>query len=903
MKFLDKTKKCFKKLSMPIRKNKLYVLTFLIGIAVIGIIYKMNNTIPFGDNSLLCVDFYHQYGPMLAELYDRIWQGESFVYSFNMAMGLPFFRNFMNYLSSPFNIIMLLFNRENLLTSYSFIIGIKAVMSCVTMVYFLSKKFNKKDLSLIPLGIIYGFSSYFTAYYWNIMWLDGMVWVPLITLGIENIINTGKWKLYTFSLAIMLISNYFIGYMLCIYAVVYFIFYLFYKTPFKLKEIKSSINFVFKRGLQFAGASLLGGMLSFFLLIPQASSMMSISATGDSMPTSQYYAFEVIDYLKGHFSGVEATVFANDEITNPNISTGILSIALVLCFILNLDIKLKKKITYLLILGFFIAAFFIPQLDFIMHAFHVPNDLPYRYSFLYSFVFVTIAAYGLMNIKKMKYPFVAIIYVFLMALLLCISQDDWASITTNMVYINMILLTLYFIFYTSLHFMKGFDLLFKGALIIVACIDVIVSVSYNWDITQVRDTFYEDYTATEKLLDYVKDYDDEEFYRIENTQMMTLNDSSWYDYYGMTTFTSMAYEDLATLQNALGMPGNLINSYYYVQSTPIYDLMFNIKYFIGQQNDFNRYTTIYTDEESAVEFNYNVGLGFGVNEDMVNWHFAGMNPFDIQNDFIIKSTGIFGSLYPANLLKTSEIFNDGNYTVLKYEFENTYDNMYFYSGDYSVDFVIVGETLYYKNDNYLTYTSYSDELNYYYLDDYAENKVINIHSGEETVTFYVGYNTYYTQGFDVYNIDNVLFNEAYEILNKKRLDITKFEEDYIVGNITLEEQDLVYTSIPYDKGWKVYVDGEEVETFALANSLLCFDAPAGTHKITFKYVIPGFALGLTISSLSALGILISQIYGDKIKTKFDNAIHKWALKVIAKREAKEKEEKKSNKQNKKSKKK
>lgn len=886
MKILNKMKLILKKISKPIRKNKLYCLTFLIGLAVIGIIFKMNNTIPFGDNSLLCVDFYHQYGPMMAELYDRIWQGESFVYSFNMAMGLPFFRNFMNYLSSPFNILMLLFNRENLLTSYSFIIGLKAVMSCVTFVYFISKKFNKKDLTLIPLGLLYGFSSYFTAYYWNIMWLDGMVWVPIITLGIENIINTGKWKLYTFSLAIMLISNYFIGYMICIYAVIYFLGYLFYKTKFKWGEIKKNLKQAVVTCCKFGGASLLGGMLSFFLLIPQATSMLSISATGDTMPSTQYYAFEVIDYLKAHFSGVEATVFASDEITNPNISTGILSIALVMCFILNLNIKLKNKIAYLLILGFFIAAFFIPQLDFIMHAFHVPNDLPYRYSFLYSFVFLTMATYGLINIKKMKYPFVAAVYVLLMVLLLVISKDNWAGMTTNMVYINMILLTLYFIFYTALHFMDNLDLLFKGALVIVAAIDVIVSVSYNWDISQVRDTFYEDYTATEKLLDYVKDYDDEEFYRIENTTMMTLNDGSWYDYYGMTTFSSMAYQDLAELQSALGMPGNMINSYYYVHSTPIYDLMFDIKYFIGQQNDFNRYQTIYTDEESAVEFNYNVGLGFGVNKDIANWHFAGMNPFDIQNDFMIKSTGVYGTLYPATLATTTEIFNDGNYTILKYEFENTHDNMYFYSGDYSVDFVLVGETLYYKNDNYLNYTSYSDELTYYYIDDYSENRVINIHSGEDKIVFYVGYNTYYSQGFDVYNIDNVLFNEAYNILNKKRLDITNFEEDYIEGNITLEEDDVVYTSIPYDKGWKVYVDGEKVETFALANSLLCFDAPAGTHKITFKYVIPGFALGLTISSLSTLGILIGSIYGDKIKKYFDNQLNKLSLKIIKKREQK-----------------
>ena len=145
------------KILNKIRTNKLYVCTFIIGVIIISILYKLNNTTPFGDRSLLCVDFYHQYGPMLGELYDHLHGSGNFIYSFNQAMGLPFFRNFLNYLSSPFNILILLFPRKGLLTSYSVIIGIKAVFSCFNMVYYLSKKFKTKELFLIPLGIIYAF--------------------------------------------------------------------------------------------------------------------------------------------------------------------------------------------------------------------------------------------------------------------------------------------------------------------------------------------------------------------------------------------------------------------------------------------------------------------------------------------------------------------------------------------------------------------------------------------------------------------------------------------------------------------------------------------------------------------------------------------------------------------------
>ncbi len=842
------------------KENQLYFYAFFIGIIIISVVFKLNNVAPFGGNSLLCVDFYHQYGPMLAELYDRIHQGENLIYSFNMAMGLPFFRNFLNYLSSPFNIIMFLFNHKNLIMSYSVIIGLKAVMADTTMVYYLSKKFKTKKLYLLPLGIIYAFSAYFQAYYWNIMWLDGMVFVPLITLGIEYIVNEHKWRFYTFYLAIMLIANYFIGYMICLYAVVYFLLYLVYKTKFHLKTWKKDLTIFIKKGLMFGFASLMAGCLTAFLLLPMFKALASISATGGEIPTSQYYDFLPIDYIKAHLTGVSTTVFASDAITKPNISCGILSVALLLAYLINIDIPFKNKICYLLLLGFFIFAFFNPVLDYIFHAFHVPNDLPYRYSFLYSFVLVLIGAYALMNIKKIKFPLIVIGYLLIMALLIIVSMEEWAGITQNMAYINMILLTLYFIFYAGLYFTGRLQTLFYIALTVVACIDVGVSINYNWNITQVLSVFYEDYDETKELLADVKAYDDELFYRIENTNMMTLNDGSWYDYYGQTTFSSMAYENMAILQHNLGIPGNVINSYYYVQSTPIYDLMFDIKYFIGMRNDYNRYKEIVTNMETANEFEYNVGLMFGTNKDLLEWTGQSDNPFANQNQFMRLSSGVDEILTPATLINTEELYQDDTVTILKYEYENTFDNFYYYSDDFAIDFMIVGDTLYYNNDNYQTLTSYSDELNYTYIEDYDEEKIINILSSEENITLYVAYNVYYSGAFDLYTIDHDRFVEAYTRLDNNKVHMTSFSENKMKGNISLDDDMLIYTSIPYDEGWQVYIDGKRVETESLADALLVFECPKGTHEIFLIYHAPLMLTGTIITSLTGIPFFLTYLY-------------------------------------------
>ena len=322
-----------KKFLNKIKQNDYLIYTFLTSILIIGIIYKLQEVAPFGENSLLKIDFFHQYGPMLAELYDRIHSGESLLYTFNTGLGLPFFRNFFNYLASPFNIIIFLFKRENLLLSYSILIGIKAALSATTMTYYLKKKINANKYLLIGLGLLYAFSAYFCAFYWNIMWTDGMIFLPLITLGIENIIDKQKGLLYTLSLAIMLYTNYFIGYMICIFSVIYFISY----SIIKKVKFKKFIKY----GIKFAICSLTAGMLVAWALIPMFESLMSTSATGGTMPLSQYYDFTIIEFIKNHITGVIPSVLASDITNSPNVSCGILSVILFLSFIFNNNINFR----------------------------------------------------------------------------------------------------------------------------------------------------------------------------------------------------------------------------------------------------------------------------------------------------------------------------------------------------------------------------------------------------------------------------------------------------------------------------------------------------------------------------------------------------------------------------------
>lgn len=846
------------KLFKYIKENKIYILTFILSVTLIGIVFFLNDVVPFGKNSLLDVDFYHQYGPMLGELYDRVTNGDNLIYSFRMGLGLPFFRNFLNYLSSPFNIIMFLFNRENLLMSFSIIIGLKVAFSSFTMIYYLSKKFNKKSFLFVPLALLYSFQAYFVAFYWNIMWLDVLVFIPLITLGIESIVNNKSWKLYTFSLATLLFANYFMGYIVCIFSVIYFILYNLYKTSFKKDKLKENMIIYLKKCFIFGISSLLSGCLVAFLLLPMAKSITSISATGDEFPTSQYYDFSLLEFVSGHFTGVDSSVLSSDPSTSPNISCGILVIFLVLMYILNSKISLKNKLCYLLLIFIFASAFFIPSFDFIMHAFHVPNDLPYRYSFLYSFILIIMAAYSINNIKTMKFRMICLIYILLMGLLIYLTNVKLTNLNTDMIYLNIVLLSIYFFILAIQKAGLKYKKILISLVICLSSLDIVMTINNNWEINQLVEDFYYNFESKKEILNSVK-VSDGETYRIEDLNNLTLNDGSWYNYNGMTGFSSMAYEKMAVLQYQLGMPGNHINSYIYMQTTPLYDLLFNMKYFIGKDNDGKRYSVFQGDGKNVInKFNYNVGLGFGVKDDLKNWTYTSSNPFSVQNDFFEKSTGVANILEEIRPLYVEEFYEDSDVKILKYTYKNTHDNMYFYTNDnFTTNFFVLFNTVYYNDENYEDILSRAN-IEYEYTDNYGkddENYVVNVSSKQDYIEVLVGYNSDYCTELKVTSINHDKFVEAYDYLKQYKLNIDSFKENVIDGNITLDKDMMVYTSIPYDDGWHVFVDGKEIETYKLGEALLSFECNEGNHKIKIVYKIPYFKSGIIISFLSILGIV------------------------------------------------
>jgi len=839
------------KIKNNIKNNKYIYLTFLLGIIIISIIFSIEHISPFGKHSTLAVDFYHQYGPMLSELYERVKNGSNLIYSFTMSSGLPFFRNFLNYLASPFNILLFLFKHENLLTGFSIIIGLKAVLSGTIFSYFITKKFKTKSPLIIALGLLYSFQAYFIAYYWNIMWIDGLVFIPLIALGIEKLVNENKKILYILSLSLMIITNYFIGYMLCIFSVIYFIIYLISKT--NIREWRT----IFKKTGTFILCSLIAGGLTAFLTLPLLSAITSTSATSDTtIPLSRYYSFGISEFIINHLTGVTSTVFSSDITNAPNISCGIITIPLLILFIVSKEIKFKTKICYLSALLFLIISFFFAPLDFIWHAFHTPNDLPYRFSFIYTFLLLTISSYSLLNIKKNNIKDVIIATIISLGIILFAFFFNIEQITNKMLIINAILIGIYFIIYLITKYYKYTTKIMAVIFIGVIGLENIVRVTNNWEIDQLISDFYMNYPYMQSALNYIKNNENDKFYRVEQLDYMTLNDSSWYNYNGITSFSSMNYEKMAEFQRDLGIPGNEINSFYFRTNTPIYNLMFNLKYIIGDpMDDIHFKNKVMTTHYEIYENKFNLNLMYGVNKNIKLWELDDYNPIINQKEFIKYTTNI-DNVFDRNILINEEIINSNDeITIVKYSYKNNYTNNYFYTNANNIKFFIINDILYYVDSMYETINYSFPELYYYTSEEYNEKKIINFFETKENIDIYVGYNYYIDNQIKLHSLNENKFNEAYNILKNNEVKILDFKENKIKANINAKEDMTIYTSIPYDKGWTVYIDNKKIDTFQIGNALLGFDITKGNHNIKLIYTPKYLEIGTIISAISLIGLI------------------------------------------------
>lgn len=795
------------------------IAAFLVPILVMVIIFIQREIFPFGEESFLRTDMYHQYAPFFSEFHYKLRHGGSLLYSWDVGMGVNFAALYAYYLASPFNWLLLLCPKKLIIEFMTYLIVLKIGLCGLTMHYYLRKHYKTECFGTAYFGILYALSGYLAAYSWNIMWLDCILLFPIILLGVERLVHEGKWKLYCICLGLSILSNYYISIMICIFLVIYF------AALLILEEWNGWIRLLTRSG-QFALASLGAGGMAGFILLPEALALQSTASGSSTFPKTFSSYFSIIDMIARHIGNVEVEIGLDHW---PNIYCGVAVLMFFLMYLACQRIPAKEKMVYGSFLLFFYLSFSVNVLNFLWHGFHYPNSLPCRQSFIYILLLLSMCFHAYLKLDDIPWKHVVLAFWGAVAFVLVAEQTvEKGDFHFIVFYVAIVFLAMYAGLIYLYH--RGVS---RNVLVLSALGLVSLEVAINTTVTSVtvtsRTSYVRDNEDVQILLEETVPKDT--FYRIEKMTRKTKNDGAWMNFPSVSLFSSVANADLSDLFNQLGCESST-NAYGINGSTPLVNSLFSVRYglYSGIPDEFPLLTYVGESGDTYLYENaYTLPLGF-------------MLPLEIEEDLQLES-GIPADVQNrmSELLGGGQVLSDAWGEVEGQTFRFTPER----DGDYYI-YVIN------KNINEVTISKGDESKKYDHVNRGFFLELGWCLAGQEITATCTE-----NEIMDVraYRFEENALRDIYENLKGGGLTVTLWQDTAIEGTVLAEEPGLFFTSIPYDKGWTVTVDGEEVEGRKVIGAFLGFDLPAGKHEIQFRYYPPGMKMGILVSASSLLCIL------------------------------------------------
>ncbi|MBP3700552.1 MAG: YfhO family protein, partial [Lachnospiraceae bacterium] len=599
-----------------------FLLAFVLPVLALLLIFAVKGIYPFGDRSFLRTDMYHQYVPFHAEFAEKLQNGESLLYSWEVGAGSNFITLLAYYLCSPFNLLLFLISKVGIVEYTSYMVVLKTGLAGLTMAWYLCRKFDTRTIAAAFFSMAYGLSGYMAAYSWNIMWLDCIWLAPMVLLGLELLVEENKGLMYCITLALSILTNYYISIMLCMFLVLYFICLLIMYPSQKGTEVigespRRVRDYLYKC-LLFAFYSLLAGGLAAVLLLPVAAALKTTASANINFPDSLSTYFNTVDMLARHMAGVETEIGLEHW---PNLYSCAAVFVLAPLYIMNKNIPYKEKIVKCVLLLFMLVSFAWNIPNFIWHGFHYPNSLPCRQSFLYTIVLLAMCFEALHNLRTASVAqIVGSLWGAIAFLFLCEQTVDAPEIRFYVYYINIGLIGLYGLF---LYLYKRRKMSVPN-LATLAFLLVFVEMTLNMGITSITTTGRNAYLKNTENFSALSEWADAEegnnFFRIEKAVKKTKNDGAWAGYRSASIFSSTTNAAITKIYKQLGMEGST-NAYSFTGATPFVSSLLSVKYTLATDEMDGPLTTLVqtSGEVNLYRNDHVLPLGFMIPSHAAGW--------------------------------------------------------------------------------------------------------------------------------------------------------------------------------------------------------------------------------------------------------------------------------------------
>jgi uncharacterized membrane protein YfhO len=890
------------------KENPFYFAAFFLPAIILFVSYILFGVYPFGERSVLALDLNGQYVYYFDYMYDVFRGNAGVFYSWSRSLSGEFFGILSYYLASPFNFIVWLFPREYITEGILTMLLAKVGAIGLCMAVYLKRGRNYNAGTAVIFSMMYALSSYVIVQTMNPMWLDGVLALPLVIYGAESLVKRGRFRLLIVSLFYSFVTCFYIGYMVGIFTVLYFICYLISSRDSESARIDGGA--VMARIGLFAISAATAVLMASFVLIPVYSSL-TLGKTDFTAPFEQEGFTEQTNFI---LADLAQKLFPNtyDTVRNeglPFIYSGTLVLILLPLFFFggreNVISVRRRAAGAVLALALIISMYYTP-VDTFMHGMQIPNWLPFRYSFMLSFLFVAWGAEVFDKLRQFSRRTVGLSALGIFGLLMFYeSRGVFGTAILIPALTILVVLTIILLCNKNKKFGKTALTLTIGAVVFVELLqNTYLSIEkQDEDITYSDRGTYTDFVIPLRVVIADTRDADDGFYRIEKTFFRTVNDPLALGMYGMSHSASTFNEAAVTLLGKLGMTSR---GHYtrYSGATQLVDDLFGVRYVFSHSNygygqpldagvlsmrhNESALPIIYLTDTRLADFNFNTFP----NDDV--------NIFRRQNRLLSSMLGdtaaneYFRVIDAANIYKATENITEGGTSDGHFSYHAINDTAVA-SGSARITYSMTAEadgriymwlptaherragvSVARRDGEGAVIPGSSEHRGWTFeYDDYCIVNLGEFSRGERfTVTLtLLRDDLYYKNALFAY-LDTELYGAAIASLHalNAQTAITKRSDSNIRIDVFSDTERLLFTTIPAEPGWTVLIDGREVQPVTVLGALTGVRLPAGKHVVELIYTPAGYPVALFLSGGGVLLFILLCVFYMKMKKEDDGQL-------------------------------
>lgn len=767
-------------------------------------------------------------------------------FAFNLGGGQNIYNISYYGLFNPIILISYLLPFVSMITYIPFSMIICLIVSIVLMYYFLRRRFDLK-VSFVSTLLFLTSGCFIFHLHRHIMFVDYMPFLLMALIGVDKYFDKKIISLLVIAIFLIILTSYYFS----VVGLVSVLLYGIYRYIEDKRNDKITVKDFFREGFRFVFIMLIPVLLSCFLLLPTASALLS-GRTATNKDISLFGLF-----------------IPNFDISNTLYSAYSLGLSAIFIIALIYGIITKKREVKVISIIFSILLVF-PIFDYVFNGGMYLNGKAFIPMLPPAILLIGYFLKNVFNNKnKLKISIITSLIVVVINLLIFVYKNEFLCL---LFVVDMVLLLIFLL----ISFKLKKNIIFY---IYLGVMSLVLVIPTNFSDIFVTKDFYDtlDYEETSDKVHQVLDRD-KSFYRMSD-QSVKLDKANYiYDvnYYTGSIYSSLSNSYYKDFYN------NLINNEFIYRSYGMltgnnnifYNFYMGNKYLLNSSNNMLGYKKvadgIYRNEE-VLPTGYSTSKIMSLDEYNSLSYFekldAYLNYAIVDGDYsdsYVKKVKDYVPDFEVLESKNLKIEEDkGEYSIkaskdnkLVIKLNNISDS----------DILLLKFKMLYNSkcsvgDSYITINGVSNKLSCrkwkYHNNNYNFEYSL---SGNNTLEI-----TFSEGKFRLSNLSSAIYNyndlvSINDEISPFVIDRDKTKGDVIEGNIDVKNDGYFKLSIPYDKGFEIYVDGEKTTYEVVNKSFIGFKINEGNHNIKLVYVSPLFKEGLVISCVGLVMFLGTLIY-------------------------------------------